>query len=609
MTSDKRALKHLVDRDLPSPTHMEYVAGRDRVLHRLRDASLDVARDRPLDVARGKAQVQMPAPPAAWWRAGLSLAAAAGLIALVATVPFRETEWLATVEAADGSRYTLEPHEVLRLNDGDALLTLKDGSSVEMRSRAELSLEREADGLGIRLRDGDIIVNAATQRNGHLRVHTKDMTVAVGGTVFMVNAGADGSRVAVIEGEVAVREGTLERRLKPGEQVATSPTLARRPMQDDLAWSRNAPAHLAILASFQKGVADTAGRLEPLHAVSRAQAAQGSVAQGSAATAAPAFDEASIRACDPDNLPPLPEGARGGGANSFYMTPGRTYALCMTVATLIRTAYNYGPMAFEAGRPVGSKGIGPAGRGLVLNAVFGLGMEDGLRVRGGPDWVRTEPYTIEAVTGEAADAETMRGPMLLALLESRFKLKAHIETEQVPAFALTVAPGGLKMKTVQASGISPDGFFAGPISSDACEPPPPPDVPAIRIARTPAEVRGGAKPSCGLTSSLNGPNFVMVGGAAGIPNLARQLGGRLGNVRVTDRTGNTGLFNFILEFVIDENTPGQVFATQRAEDPSTVPRGPTIFAALEQQLGLRLEPARAPREYIVIDAIERPGAT
>jgi uncharacterized protein (TIGR03435 family) len=289
------------------------------------------------------------------------------------------------------------------------------------------------------------------------------------------------------------------------------------------------------------------------------------------------------------------------------MTPGRTYALCMTVATLVRTAYNYGPMAFDFSRPIGSKGIGPVGRGLVLNAVFGLGMEDGLRVRGGPDWVRTEPYTIEAVAGGTPDAETMRGPMLLALLESRFKLKAHIETEQVPAFALTVAPGGPKMKAVQASGISPEGFIEKTVSTDACEPGPPPDVPAIRIARSPAEVRGGAKPSCGLTQSLNGPNFVMVGGAAGIPMLARQLGGRLGNVRVIDRTGISGLFNFILEFVIDENTPGQVFASQRAEDPAAVPRGQTIFAALEQQLGLRLEPARAPREFIVIDQIERPG--
>jgi uncharacterized protein (TIGR03435 family) len=99
----------------------------------------------------------------------------------------------------------------------------------------------------------------------------------------------------------------------------------------------------------------------------------------------------------------------------------------------------------------------------------------------------------------------------------------------------------------------------------------------------------------------------MVGGAAGMPALARLLRGRLGNVPVMDKTGSTELFNFILEFVIDENTPGAGSPRQMADDPANVLRGQTIFAALEQQLGLRLEPARAPREFIVIDAIERPS--
>src|SRR5688572_3024175 len=481
-------------------------------------------------------------------------------------------------------------------------VTLADDSRVEMRAHSELTVGRTSDGIQIDLKTGDIIVTAARQRAGYLYVRTKDMTAAIEGTVLLVNAGQDGSRVGVIEGEVRVFEGDRETRLRPGEQVTTSSAIVSRPLTEDIAWSRNALAHRTILESFTRGIAQTAGPLSPVTPAGERQRGA-----GAAGPAAVEFEEASIRECDPDNLPALPAGARGGGANSFYMTPGRTYALCMTVATLVRTAYNYGPMAFDFSRPIGSKGVGPVGRGLVLNAVFGLGMEDGLRVRGGPDWVRSEPYTIEAVAGGAPDAETMRGPMLLALLESRFKLKAHIETEQVPAFALTVAPGGPKMKAVQASGISPEGFIEKTVSTDACEPGPPPDVPAIRIARSPAEVRGGAKPSCGLTASLNGPNFVMVGGAAGIPMLARQLGGRLGNVRVIDRTGINGLFNFILEFVIDENTPGQVFARQRAEDPAAVPRGQTIFAALEQQLGLRLEPARAPREFIVIDQIERPS--
>src|SRR5678816_2838869 len=73
---------------------------------------------------------------------------------------------------------------------------------------------------------------------------------------------------------------------------------------------------------------------------------------GQRQAAAAHFEEASVRLCDPDHLPDSVEGARGGGPNSFRMTPGRTYALCMTLATLVRTAYGYHParLGFVADR-------------------------------------------------------------------------------------------------------------------------------------------------------------------------------------------------------------------------------------------------------------------
>ena len=83
-------------------------------------------------------------------------------------------------------------------------VTLADDSRVEMRAHAEMSVDRASDGIQIDLKTGDIIVTAARQRDGHLYVRTKDMTVAVDGTVFLVNAGQQGSRVGVIEGEVRV---------------------------------------------------------------------------------------------------------------------------------------------------------------------------------------------------------------------------------------------------------------------------------------------------------------------------------------------------------------------------------------------------------------------
>ena len=467
-------------------------------------------------------------------------------------------------------------------------VTLADDSRVEMRAHAEMTVGRASDEIQIDLKKGDIIVTAAERRDGRLYVQTKDMTIAGVGTVFLVNAGRDGSRVGVIEGGVRVREGDVETRLRPGEQVASSPTMARRPLTEDILWSRNANAHLTTLESFKKGMAQTAGTLAPL-----ARQADTAVVQTPGAQAGLLeFEEASVRDCDPDNLPPAPAGARGGGANSLQMSPGRLYALCLTPATLIRIAYGYAPANM----------FGNGGRGLPMRAdvVYGLGVEDGRRVRGGPDWVRTQFYTIEAVAGTPTDGETLRGPMLRALLARRFGLKAHVETEQIPAFALTVAPGGLKLK------------------EGTCMPaaPPPPGTPtstADGVRRNLEAVQRGATTigPCGFGGAVNGPNLIFVGAGAGVP----PVGGFLG-APVIDRTGIPAAtrFNYVLEFKPDDRTPGQLARVfdlpqmQIAPDPSAVPSAPDLFTVLEQQFGLRLEPAEAPREFIVIDQIERPSA-
>ena len=142
MASDERDLKHFVDRQLPSPTHMEFTAARDRVLDQMRGTPSHLLTPRIADVA----------PAVSRWRTGAAIVAAAALIALVAALPFRQAGWIATVEAADGSSYRLEPNTVLSAKDPRGLqLTLKDGARVEMRSASELSLEAGTDGIGIRL--------------------------------------------------------------------------------------------------------------------------------------------------------------------------------------------------------------------------------------------------------------------------------------------------------------------------------------------------------------------------------------------------------------------------------------------------------------------------
>ena len=473
-------------------------------------------------------------------------------------------------------------------NDGRQV-TLADDSRVEMRAHSEMAVGRASDGIQIDLKTGDIIVTAAKQRHGYLYVRTNDMTVTVGGTVFMANAGRQGSRVAVIEGEVRLREGDVETRLRPGEQVATSPTIARRTLTEDIAWSRHADAHLAILESFTRGLAQTAGPLRP---VARVQDVPGAGAQAS-----PQFQEASVRTCDPDNLPAPPPDGRGGGANSFQMTPGRTHALCMTLATIIRHAYGYGPAELEFRNP------GRRGRGLNVNIVYGLGVEDGVRVRGGPDWVRSERYTIDAVADGAADGPTMSGPMLRDLLERRFQLKVHIETEQIPAFTLTVAGGGLKVKPAR-----PDSCVSFPVDPSAPRARSSPPLPIGVRRPSLADIRRGEKRLCGQFGERNGPNWVFVAGGATFSELAQQLAERVGAVSVFDKTGITDKFDWILEFARDEKTRGPAGETQLVPEPLGVSRGPTIFAALEEQLGLRLEPARTPREFIVIDQVARPAA-
>ena len=579
-TFDKILRQHLSLFGSPSANQIE--ASRGRVRERLRSQS---------DAAMS--EVSTAVGPSRFRRTfgvGLMLAAAASVIAFIVKAPSPQTDWLATVEAADGSHYTLQPNALLRSDSPrGTMLTLKDGSRVEMRSQSELSLDRTPDGIGIHLRTGGLIVDAAQQHDGHLYVQTKDMTVAVARTMVVVNAEESGSRVTVIEGEVRVREGALERTLNPGEQVSTSTALAKRAVKDEISWSRNADA---IFAAFSKGMTQTAGPLQPFARPSNAVAPI-----AAAQVERPDFEEASIRQCDPDNLPEAPGGGRGGGANSFYMTPGRVNALCMTVATLIRTAYGYGPvdLDFIVGR-------GPM-RGMNFGSVYGLGVEDGRRVRGGPEWVRSERYTVNAIAGDGVQVDTnaMRGPMLQRLLERRFQLQAHIESEQVPAFALSVARGGPTLRP------APEG---------SCEPmAPPPGSPALNgqpaSPRTPprnfADVRNGQKPSCGLMLQRNGPNIVFVGGGVPITALVQVLGSRLGGIRVQDRTDMKDRYNFVLEFVVDENAPGVPgLDPPGPAEPSDIPRAATIFTAVEEELGLKLDRDKGSREFIVIDRIEHP---
>src|SRR5215471_6478759 len=178
--------------------------------------------------------------------------------------------------------------------DAGAMLVLPDGSHVEMRSESELSLERANDGLLVHLSRGGVIVNAARQRSGHLYVQTRDVLVSVVGTVFVVNAEAEGSRVAVIQGEVRVQQGASEKKLLPGDQVATSPRMVSVPMTQELSWSPNLLEHLALLQ-------------QSLAALGAALQQAGPAIAAPEAPAIPKWEAVSIKPCSPD------PSVRGGG--------------------------------------------------------------------------------------------------------------------------------------------------------------------------------------------------------------------------------------------------------------------------------------------------------
>jgi len=170
----------------------------------------------------------------------------------------------ATVAGVSGSLYgfpqgalaagsPLSDGEVVRTARGArAVLRLADGSSVEMNERTELSVLAAWSGQTIRLERGDVIVKAAKQRRGHLRVVTRDSVASVKGTVFAVSAGLAGSVVSVLEGSVQVTQPGTERFLTPGQTSASTPALQGVPARDAVVWSDNREKYYALLSEFSR---------------------------------------------------------------------------------------------------------------------------------------------------------------------------------------------------------------------------------------------------------------------------------------------------------------------------------------------------------------------
>ena len=115
-----------------------------------------------------------------------------------------------------------------------AMLRLDDGSMVEMNERTELSVRGAWSGNTIRLERGDIVVEAAAQGRGRLRVVTRDSIASVRGTVFAVSRATTGSLVSVVEGSVEVSQPGYQELLIAGQQAATTAALGKVGMTEEV---------------------------------------------------------------------------------------------------------------------------------------------------------------------------------------------------------------------------------------------------------------------------------------------------------------------------------------------------------------------------------------
>ena len=176
------------------------------------------------------------------------------------------------------------------------------------------------------------------------------------------------------------------------------------------------------------------------------------------------------------------------------------------------------------------------------------------QILGGERWVDGERFDVETKLEELSVGSGNERLMIKLLLADRFKLQVHQETRESPVYALVVAPGGPKIKTATTQGG--------------------------------VNVRAGLLVSTGMPMGL----------------VASLLGTRLGRT-VIDRTNLEGRFVIDLRWTPE---PGELPSDSEGVSPPPDLSGPSIFTAVQEQLGLKLLSTKGPSGFLVIDRIERP---
>ena len=213
---------------------------------------------------------------------------------------------------------------------------------------------------------------------------------------------------------------------------------------------------------------------------------------------------------------------------------------------------------------------------LLLRLAYGLSNTLDDKFLGLPPWAKTQRFDIEAKVSPADVDEfkkltrTQRQPMMQALLADRFKLQAHRETNEEPVYLLVVAKGGSKLRESK-----------------------------------PPEDKGGKEASGRMSVSREQMEATSVPISQLVTSLT-QASGRT----VLDKTELAGKYDFTLHWTPDEEggaTLKPADSGQPANEIASTASGPSIFTALQEQLGLKLEPGKGPVECLVVDHVEQPS--
>jgi uncharacterized protein (TIGR03435 family) len=222
------------------------------------------------------------------------------------------------------------------------------------------------------------------------------------------------------------------------------------------------------------------------------------------------------------------------------------------------------------------------------------------QVQGLPGWIDSERYDLHAKARVDGPPEPLKRDammksfdemlvMLQVLLEDRFQLKIHRDTKEFPVYALSVAKGGSKLRKADCVMYDPEN------------PPAPPAAGEKRAS------------FCGnINMGRSGSNRTLDAAGITMKDLIERALPNIVDRMVIDKTGLTETFNVHLEWGTDAVLPSQPGAGGSDDPgkpaPSADNQGPSIFSAIQEQLGLRLESTKGPVEVLVIDHVEKPSA-